>query len=173
MEGRGGGVELGPGVAGPGGAPEADAALRRYRWVTKTQRERSKLVREIVPLVLQRGPKLCNFIEYKDMKIVYKRYASLYFACIADPSDNELIALEAIHHFVHCLDRYFGNVCELDLVFNFHKAYYIVDEIFLGGELQETSKKAVEHFIVAQDALVEQAQLGGEDVAQVHSTGRA
>ena len=116
---------------------------------------------------------MCNFIEYKDMKIVYKRYASLYFACIADPSDNELLSLEAIHHFVHCLDRYFGNVCELDLVFNFHKAYYIVDEIFLGGELQETIKKAVEHFIVAQDALVEQAQLGGEDVAQVHSTGRA
>ena len=64
---------------------------------------------------------MCNFIEYKDMKIVYKRYASLYFACITDPSDNELIALEAIHHFVHCLDRYFGNVCELDLVFNFYK----------------------------------------------------
>lgn len=22
---------------------------------------------------------------------------------------------------------YFGNVCELDLIFNFHKAYYILD----------------------------------------------
>ena len=27
-----------------------------------------------------------------------------------------------VHHFVECLDRYFGNVCELDLIFNFHKA---------------------------------------------------
>lgn len=24
------------------------------------------------------------------------------------------------------LDRYFGNVCELDLIFNFHKAYHIL-----------------------------------------------
>ena len=29
--------------------------------------------------------------------------------------------LEAIHFFVELLDQYFGNVCELDLVFNFHK----------------------------------------------------
>ena len=36
-------------------------------------------------------------------------------------SDNELAALEAIHLFVEILDHYFSNVCELDLVFNFHK----------------------------------------------------
>lgn len=38
-----------------------------------------------------------------------------------DVSDNELAALEAIHLFVEILDHYFSNVCELDLVFNFHK----------------------------------------------------
>jgi len=26
-----------------------------------------------------------------------------------------------IHTFVEVLDKYFGNVCELDLIFNFHK----------------------------------------------------
>jgi len=31
------------------------------------------------------------------------------------------------------LDRYFGNVCELDLIFNFHKAYYILDELLVAG----------------------------------------
>ena len=41
------------------------------------------------------------------------------------------------------LDRYFGNVCELDLIFNFHKAYYILDELLIAGEQQETSKKTV------------------------------
>jgi len=35
--------------------------------------------------------------------------------------DNELLTLEIIHHFVEVLDRYFGNVCELDIIFNFHK----------------------------------------------------
>lgn len=41
-----------------------------------------------------------------------------------DPTDNELITLEIIHHFVEVLDRYFGNVCELDLIFNFHKVVH-------------------------------------------------
>jgi AP-1 complex subunit sigma 1/2 len=52
-----------------------------------------------------------------------------------DPADNELLVLEIIHHFVEALDRYFGNVCELDLIFNFHKAYYVLDEILLAGAL--------------------------------------
>ena len=55
------------------------------------------------------------------LQVVYKRYASLYFVVGIDTSDNELITLEIIHHFVEVLDRYFGNVCELDLIFNFHK----------------------------------------------------
>lgn len=38
-----------------------------------------------------------------------------------DTADNELIMLEVVHHYVEVLDRYFGNVCELDLIFNFHK----------------------------------------------------
>ena len=29
---------------------------------------------------------------------------------------NELITLEIIHMFVETLDRYFGNVCELDIM---------------------------------------------------------
>lgn len=55
------------------------------------------------------------------MQVVYKRYASLYFVMGIDGTDNELITLEVIHEFVEVLDRYFGNVCELDLIFNFHK----------------------------------------------------
>ena len=34
------------------------------------------------------------------------------------------------------LDKYFGSVCELDIIFNFEKAYYILDELILGGEMQ-------------------------------------
>ena len=43
-----------------------------------------------------------------------------------------------IHHYVECLDRYFGNVCELDIIFNFHKAYYIMEEILGAGYFQES-----------------------------------
>ncbi len=73
-------------------------------------------------------------------KIIYRRYAGLFFSLCVDVSDNELSYVEAIHCFVEMLDRYFGNVCELDLVFNFHKAYTILDEFILAGELQETSQ---------------------------------
>lgn len=86
---------------------------------------------------------MCAFIEWKDKKIVYKRYASLFFVACVNSTDNELITLEKIHLFVEILDRYFGNVCELDIIFNFHRAYHILDELMIGGYLQDTSKKEV------------------------------
>lgn len=109
-------------------------------------------------MILSRPQKLCNFLEWGDGKIIYKRYASLYFAVFVDASDNELLALEVIHHYVEILDRYFGNVCELDLIFNFHKAYYILDELLIAGELQETSKKAVLRVCASQDALMDESK---------------
>ena len=54
--------------------------------------------------------------------MIYRRYAGLYFSVCVDVTDNELAYLESIHLFVEILDHYFSNVCELDLVFNFHKA---------------------------------------------------
>uniref|UniRef100_A0A0E0P2Y2 AP complex subunit sigma n=2 Tax=Oryza TaxID=4527 RepID=A0A0E0P2Y2_ORYRU len=86
------------------------------------------------------------------------RYASLYFCMCIDAADNELETLQIIHHFVEILDRYFGNVCELDLIFNFHKAYFILDEVLIAGELQESNKKAVLRLITTQDNLVEAAK---------------
>ena len=60
------------------------------------------------------------------MKIVYKRYASLYFCAAIDVSqiifkqicyfsvlqgiDNELVTLEVVHRYVELLDKYFGSV---------------------------------------------------------------
>jgi AP-1 complex subunit sigma 1/2 len=110
--------------------------VRLAKWyATYTMKEKQKIIREVLNSVLNRPPKLCNFVEWKDKKIVSRRfysrlfslindhlrYASLYFVGCIDGSDNELITLEIIHHFVEVLDRYFGNVCELDLIFNFHK----------------------------------------------------
>ncbi len=55
-----------------------------------------------------------------------------------DVEDNELAYLEAIHNFVEVLDIFFGNVCELDIVYKFNKVYAIIDETFLAGEIMET-----------------------------------
>ncbi len=82
------------------------------------------------------------------------RYASLYFVMAINKDDNELMTLEMIHRYVEILDKYFGNVCELDVIFNFEKAYYMLDELFIGGELQETNMKEVLRVTAQQDAMM-------------------
>eukprot|EP00921_Rhytidocystis_pertsovi_P010422 GHVQ01016760.1.p1 GENE.GHVQ01016760.1~~GHVQ01016760.1.p1 ORF type:complete len:158 (-),score=23.33 GHVQ01016760.1:476-949(-) len=132
---------------------------RLSKWFTPLpQKERHKTIKEVASLVLNRPPKVCNFVEWREYALVFKRYASLYFITCVDKTDNELITLEVIHHFVEILDRYFGNVCELDLIFNFHKAYYILDELLISGELQESSKKSILRVVAAQDAMMEEAK---------------
>lgn len=46
-------------------------------------------------------------------------------------------------------------VCELDIIFNFEKAYFILDEFLMGGEIQDTSKKSVLKAIEQADLLQE------------------
>ncbi|KAK1370170.1 hypothetical protein POM88_036262 [Heracleum sosnowskyi] len=128
--------------------------VRLTKWYSPyAQKERTKVVRELSVMIL----------------IVYKRYASLYFCMCVNQDDNELEILEIIHHFVQILDLYFGSVCELDLIFNFHKAYYILDKILIAGELQESSKKTVERLIDVQDALVEAAKEQANSVSYIIS----
>ncbi|KAM7365925.1 hypothetical protein PAMP_015403 [Pampus punctatissimus] len=131
--------------------------LRLQKWYTATaERDKKKMVRELMQIVLARKPKMCSFLEWRDLKIVYKRYASLYFCCAIEEQDNELITLEVIHRFVELLDKYFGSVCELDIIFNFEKAYFILDEFLMGGEIQDTSKKSVLKAIEQADLLQEE-----------------
>jgi hypothetical protein len=105
--------------------------------------EKHKLESEIHRLVINRDPKFTNFLELRNFKVIYRRYAGLFFSVAADMSDNELSLLELIHLLVEVLDQYFGNVCELDLVFNFHKVFGIMDELVVGGEVIETSKQVI------------------------------
>ncbi|CAA7266050.1 unnamed protein product [Cyclocybe aegerita] len=106
--------------------------------------EKVRLRGEVHRLVAPRDQKYqSNFVEFRNYKVVYRRYAGLFFCLCVDANDNELAYLEAIHLFVEILDTFFDNVCELDLVFNFYKVYAILDEIFLAGEIEETSKDVV------------------------------
>ena len=74
---------------------------------------------------------------WRKYKIVYRRYAGLYFSFCVDVNDNDLAYLENIHLLVEVLDHYFGNVCELDLVFNFHKVW---NSVILFGENDVSSR---------------------------------
>ncbi|GAA5810466.1 hypothetical protein MFLAVUS_003887 [Mucor flavus] len=118
---------------------------RLAKWyVPYEDEEKIKLKGEVHRLIAPRDQKhQSNFVEFRNYKIVYRRYAGLFFCVCVDANDNELSYLEAIHFFVEVLDAFFGNVCELDLVFNFYKVYAILDEVFLAGEIEETSKNVV------------------------------
>jgi len=131
--------------------------LRLQKWFESIpEKNKKKISRELITNILSRKPKMSSFLEWKDYKIIYKRYASLYFCCGVDQSDNELVMLEVIHRYVELLDKYFGSVCELDIIFNYEKALFMLDELLLGGEIQETSKKNVLKAIAAQDLLQEE-----------------
>ena len=114
--------------------------------------ERQKYIKELSVMVIGRSARLSNVIEWNNYKVIYKRFASLYFITLCDKEENELIILELLQHFVECLDRYFGNVCELDIIFNFHKAYYIIEEILSGGNIQESDRKEIYRILSEQDA---------------------
>lgn len=123
-----------------------------------------KVIRELSGVILTRGPKLCNFVEWRGFKVVYKRYmyswhnedvslswrwstelvpvntfcryASLYFCMCIDQDDNELEILEIIQHYVVILDRYFGSVSKV--VFTFYKITKCIEaymSIWLGWKL--------------------------------------
>ena len=72
-----------------------------------TSKDKVRIIREVTAMVLGRPPKMCNFIEWRDKKIVYKRYASLFFISCIDKEDNEassrvdIIRTHLIRHATH------------------------------------------------------------------------
>lgn len=127
-----------------------------YAWMSIP--ERVALEAEIIRKCLSRSELQCQFIEYRGHKVIYRRYASLFFIVGVDGDDaaagggdgnaggggeNELGILEFIHALVETLDKYFESVCELDIMFNLEKAHFIVDEMVVNGHIVDTNKANV------------------------------
>ncbi|KAG0251650.1 hypothetical protein BG011_007465 [Mortierella polycephala] len=128
-------------LASPARIPRSQAwtqgKTRLAKWFTTlSSKEKTKTIKDVTQMVLSRRTKMCNFLEYRGV----------------GPEDNELLTLEIIHRYVEVLDRYFGNVCELDLIFNFQRAYFLLDELLIAGEMQESSKVTVLQAVHDQDA---------------------
>eukprot|EP00938_MAST-03A_sp_MAST-3A-sp1_P005793 g5793.t1 len=107
--------------------------------------KRTALESEIIRKCLSRTQRQCSFMEYRGYKVVYRRYASLYFIVGVDndSDENELGILEFIHCLVECLDKYFSSVCELDIMFNIEIAHLVLDEMVLNGDIVDTNKKKI------------------------------
>lgn len=98
---------------------------------------------EIVRRCLRRTDRDCNSIDFHTTRVVYRRYASLFFIVGVDKGENELAVLEWIHCLVETFDRFFGNVCELDLMFRLDVAYSIIDEMLGCGWVIDANKQSV------------------------------
>mmetsp|Transcript_14338 Transcript_14338/g.12169 ORF Transcript_14338/g.12169 Transcript_14338/m.12169 type:complete len:143 (+) Transcript_14338:76-504(+) len=118
----------------------------------QTVKERITLEGELIRKCLSRNESQCSFFEHRQYKVIYRRYASLYFIVgIDSDEENEMSYLEFIHTLVETLDKYFENVCELDIMFNIEKAHYILDEMVMNGCIVETNKAVILNPIHALD----------------------
>ena len=113
--------------------------------------EKVTLEGELIRKCLSRQENQCSFLEHRQYKVMYRRYASLFFILGVDLDDdtNELSMLELIHNLVETMDKYFENVCELDIMFNIEKAHFILDELIMDGQIAETNKANILNPVVA------------------------
>ena len=77
------------------------------------------------------------------LKVVYRHFATLYFAMVIDEAESELAVLDLIQVFVQVLDACFENVCELDLIYYFDRVHYILEELVIGGSVLESNLEAI------------------------------
>ncbi|KAJ1611008.1 putative clathrin assembly protein AP19 small subunit [Cryptosporidium canis] len=149
-----------------------------------TRDERFVLEGQLIRKCLLKGKNQCPFLEFNNYKvslpcvcspdsdltrlfatslqIVFRRYASLYFILGLENSDtvNELSYYELIHFIVETLDKYFENVCELDIMFNLDKAHIIIEEIIMSGRIAETNKSNIMQYM----GLLESAAQNNDDI---------
>ena len=120
---------------------QGQTRIAKY-YMDMTVVQRITLEGELIRKCLSRTPFQCSFLDHKEYKVIYRRYASLFFIIGVDLTDdcNELSYLEFIHTLVETLDKYFENVCELDIMFNIEKAHFIIDEMICNGMIVDTNK---------------------------------
>lgn len=133
-----------------------------YEWMD--MQERVALESEIIRKCLSRSELQCSFLEYRGFKVIYRRYASLFFivgtkadfdvrskgiiqssssSSGADNYENELGMLEFIHILVETMDRWAGSICELDIMYQLEQVHFLLDEMVMNGYVIDTNKSNV------------------------------
>mmetsp|Transcript_24261 Transcript_24261/g.50326 ORF Transcript_24261/g.50326 Transcript_24261/m.50326 type:complete len:169 (-) Transcript_24261:182-688(-) len=130
-----------------------------YEWMD--MQERVALESEIIRKCLSRSELQCSFLEYRGFKVIYRRYASLFFivgtkadldarvalgdmsGSIAENYENELGLLEFIHTMVETMDRWAGSICELDIMYQLEQVHFLLDEMVMNGYIVETNKSNI------------------------------
>lgn len=120
--------------------------------------KQQSIVKDVFGIVSQRSEEDSNFVNGshifdQDVKIIYRHYATLFFAVCCDASESELGVLDLIQVFVEVLDRCFEEVCELDLIFHAIKVHHILNEMILGGMVMEINHDLIVEAVQKQDKI--------------------
>ncbi|XP_077394944.1 AP-4 complex subunit sigma-1 isoform X1 [Festucalex cinctus] len=149
---------------------QGQTRLCRYYQPVNTSR-RTVLEADVVRACLSRSRDQCSFVEYKDLKVVFRQYAALYIVVGVTEDENELSIYELVQNFVEVLDKYFNRVSELDvslsiqtrqgaekkkkknclyldcaswqIMFNLDRVHIILDEMIQNGRIVETNKSNI------------------------------
>lgn len=76
-----------------------------------------------------------------------------------DSEDNEMITLDIMDLFVNAIDLFFGNACEIDILFGFYHVNMLLDQMILTGELFETDVRKIIESLVYQHKYIEVMEL--------------
>eukprot|EP00978_Attheya_sp_CCMP212_P002674 scaffold5469_cov54-Attheya_sp.AAC.6 len=122
-----------------------------YEWMDMP--ERVALESEIIRKCLSRSELQCSFVEYRGFKVIYRRYASLFFivgtksdidaGVGAENNENELGLLEFIHTLVETMDKWAGSICELDIMYQLEEVHFLLDEMVMNGYVVDTNKSNI------------------------------
>lgn len=126
---------------------------------------RAALESEAARKCLHRREGDCSFVDYLHYKLIYRRYASLYFIVGVENTprqstmasyevfqENDLSIMEFIQAVMETFDAYFETACELDLMYNSEKAYFILEEMLANGRIAEMNERNVLQPIFVMDA---------------------
>ncbi|XP_053990248.1 AP-3 complex subunit sigma-2-like [Hylaeus volcanicus] len=97
------------------------------------------LIQRIHSLVVKQNKELnSNIVDSSllfgnNSRITFRCFTTLYFIVVHDNNESPLSILDLIQVLVETLNCYFENVCELDIIFNFDKVNYILDEFIVAG----------------------------------------
>ncbi|CEF62497.1 Longin-like domain and Adaptor protein complex, sigma subunit family and AP complex, mu/sigma subunit domain-containing protein [Strongyloides ratti] len=137
-----------------------------------SEREKKMYLRDIWTTMATRNSLSCNILEYKDFKVVYGKYSTVYFVCAISKYDNELISIYIIDRLVRTLSHLIPKICELTLEENFRTVHHLIDEMFCAGELQETSLKLISDTVFNQDVLefeeVKGTNIDDQDIRNIY-----
>ncbi|RGB23757.1 adaptor-related protein complex 4 sigma 1 subunit [Rhizophagus diaphanus] len=122
---------------------QGQTRFSRYYNVQLQPEERVLMEADISRKCLKRGDSQCSIFEFREYKLAFRRYASLFFVIGFDEEENHFAILELVHAYVEILNAYFDNVCELDIMFNIEKVHVILEEMVLNGRIVETNKNNV------------------------------